>query len=67
MSYDKPITSDFEAICSLPDRQVWSRFTNILQKKNKSRITVNSVLKCNEEQVGEFTGVFVSLGINSNQ
>ena len=67
MSYDKPITSDFEAICSLPDRQVWSRFTNILQKKQKSRITINSLLKCQGQPVGEFTGVFVALGIISNQ
>ena len=67
MSYDKPITNDFEAICSLPDRQAWSKFTNILQRKKKSRITVMSLLKCNGQQVGEFTGVFVALGITSNQ
>lgn len=67
MSYDKPIIADFEAICSLPDQQVWSRFTTILQKKKKSRITISSLLQCQGLQVGEFTGVFVALGIISNQ
>ena len=62
MSYDKPITSDFEAVCYLNESEIWARFIKILQKKKKSRITVNSFLQCNEEQVGEFTGVFVALG-----
>ncbi|MDJ0595244.1 MAG: YiiD C-terminal domain-containing protein [Pleurocapsa sp. MO_226.B13] len=63
MSYDKPITSDFEAVCYLTDRQLWQRFIKILQRKKKSRITVNSFLRCQGEQVGEFVGVFVALGI----
>jgi thioesterase domain-containing protein len=63
ISYDQPITSDFEAVCSLTDQQVWTKFIKILQRKKKSRITVNSFLQCQGQQVGEFTGVFVALGI----
>jgi thioesterase domain-containing protein len=63
ISYDQPITNDFEAICSLTDRQVWAKFIQILQRKKKSRIRVNSSLQCQGQQVGEFTGVFVALGI----
>ena len=63
MSYDKPITSDFQAVCYLNESEIWTRFVKILQKKNKSRITVNSFLQCNGEQVGEFTGVYVALSI----
>lgn len=63
MSYNKPITNDFEAVCSLTNPQVWNRFIKILQRKKKSRITVNSYLRCEAKQVGEFTGVFVALGI----
>jgi thioesterase domain-containing protein len=63
ISYDQPITNDFEAICSLTDRQVWTKFSKILQRKKKSRITVNSSLQCQGQQVGAFTGVFVALGI----
>jgi thioesterase domain-containing protein len=63
MSYDQPITSNFEAVCSLTEQQVWTKFSKILQKKKKSRITVNSFLQCQGQQVGEFTGIFVALGI----
>ncbi|MEM8719787.1 MAG: YiiD C-terminal domain-containing protein [Cyanobacteria bacterium P01_G01_bin.39] len=62
ISYDKPIDSDFEAISSLKDQEKWDRFTKILRRKQKSRITVHSVLNCKQQQVGEFTGVFVALG-----
>ena len=63
MSYDKPITNDFQAVSYLNEPETWTRFTKILQRKNKSRITVKSFLQCNGQQVGEFTGVFVALGI----
>lgn len=63
MSYEKPITDDFEAICFLKDEEVWTKFIKILQRKKKSRITVNSLLQCNGERVGEFTGVYVALRI----
>jgi thioesterase domain-containing protein len=63
ISYDHPITSNFEAVCSLTEQQVWTKFSKILQKKKKSRITVNSFLQCQGQQVGEFTGIFVALGI----
>ena len=63
MSYDKPISGDFEAVCSLSDRQTWKRFTKILRRKGKSRIKVNSVLQCDGDLAGEFTGMFVALGI----
>ena len=65
MSYDKPITSDFEAVCYLNESETWARFIKILQRKKKSRITVNSFLQCNGQRVGEFTGVFVALGIKN--
>ena len=63
MSYDKPITSDFQAVSYLNEPETWTRFVKILQRKKKSRITVKSCLQCNKQQVGEFTGVFVALGI----
>ena len=63
MNYQKPIHDDFEAVCNLNHQEVWTRFITILHKKNKSRITVNSLLRCHGEQVGEFTGVFVALEV----
>ena len=63
MNYAKPITDNFEAVCSLCDEEVWKKFIKVLQKKHKSRITIDCLLQCNEQQVGEFSGVFVALGI----
>lgn len=63
MSYDKPITSDFKAVCSFNELQKWAKFIKILQRKKKSRITVNSFIQCEQEQVGKFTGAFVALDI----
>jgi len=43
-----------------PDR--WQRFTGMLVRKGKARITVISVLKHSDHVVGEFTGEFVAVG-----
>ena len=61
MNYEKPIADEFEAVCSLGDREIWNKFIKILRKKHKSRITVESLLQSNGEQVGKFTGVFVAI------
>lgn len=63
MSYDKPIFGDFKAVCCLTEPEIWNRFIKILRRKQKSRIVVHSSLQCHEQQVGEFIGVFVALGI----
>lgn len=63
MNYEKPILSDFEAVCSLDNIEAWQKLIEILQRKKRSRITVSSLLNCNGQQVGTFTGVFVALGI----
>ena len=63
INYDKPIVDDFEAVCTLNETEVWTKFVKTLQRKKKSRITVNSLLQCQRETVGELAGVFVALGI----
>ena len=63
MSYDKPITNNFEAVSYLTEAKTWDRFIKILRRKQKSRITINSWLHCNGETVGEFTGVYVAIEI----
>ena len=62
INYDKPIVDDFEAVCTLNEPEIWTRFVKTLQRKKKSRITVNSILQCQGETLGELTGVFVALG-----
>ena len=62
MSYDKPITGNFRAVCCLPKDKSWEKFIKILQRKKKSRITAYSSLECRGQPVGDFTGVYVALG-----
>lgn len=61
MSYDKPILSEFEAICILEDDSKWQKFVKILSSKKRSRIVLNSYLECNEEKVGFFDGALVAI------
>lgn len=61
MSYDKPISDCFEAICDLPEQKCWDRFMRMLQRKGRGRIQVNAILQCQGEIVGRFTGDFVAI------
>jgi len=47
---------------SLEHPERWQRFTDMLVRKGKARITVISVLKHSDHVVGEFTGEFVAVG-----
>ena len=61
MTYDKPITDRFEAICELPSQDKWQRFMNMLQRKDRGRIHISAILQCQHEEVGQFTGDFVAI------
>lgn len=61
MSYDKPITDRFEAVCYLPEQKLWDRFMLMLQRRGRGRIHVNATLQCQGEIVGQFTGDFVAI------
>ena len=61
MSYDKPILSEFEAICILDDNAKWQKFIKILSNKKKSRIVLSSCLECKGEKVGYFEGTLVAI------
>lgn len=60
MHYDLPITGRFTAHASLADESGWQRFLQMLQRKGKARIAVESVLDCNGSQVGRLRGEFVA-------
>jgi len=47
---------------SLEHPERWQRFTDMLVRKGKARITVIPVLKHSDHVVGEFTGEFVAVG-----
>ena len=61
MSYELPITREFtaEAVAPAPDK--WQRFLVTLQKHKRARISIQSVLNCDGQKVGEFEGDFVAI------
>ena len=61
MSYDKPITDRFEAVCELPSEEKWQRFTTMLQRKGRGRLHLAATLSSRGEMVGQFTGDFVAI------
>lgn len=61
MSYDKPITDRFEAVCELVEPQQWQRFMAMLQRKGRGRVHLAATLRCRGEIVGQFTGDFVAI------
>lgn len=61
MSYDKPITDRFQAVCELPEQKLWDRFMNMLQRKGRGRIHIKAQLQCHTENVGQFEGDFVAI------
>jgi len=62
MHYDKPIPGTFEAVAAV-DEGDWRRFIKTLQRRNRARISVASLLEYNGEQVGRLAGDFVAINV----
>ncbi len=62
MAYDLPIAGDFTARATYDPQTDWTRFTKLLRRKGKARITVDSVLEYQGRAAGRFSGEFVALG-----
>ncbi len=61
MSYDLPMPTDFTAEAAAPTPEKWQRFLATLLKHKRARISVQSVLNCEGQQVGKFEGDFVAI------
>ncbi|MDH5444040.1 MAG: thioesterase domain-containing protein [Gammaproteobacteria bacterium] len=61
MTYDKPITDRFEAVCDRPAEDKWQRFLSMLQRRGRGRIHVQASLNCQGQNVGQFGGDFVAI------
>ena len=61
MSYELPITGEFTAEAVAPAPEKWLRFLAALLKYQRARISIQSVLNCNGQKVGEFEGDFVAI------
>ncbi len=61
MSYERPITRDFEAVCELTDEAAYDKFRVTLDRRHRARITLHAVLLQDGERAGLFEGDFVAL------
>jgi thioesterase domain-containing protein len=61
MSYDLPMPTDFTAEAAAPEPEKWQRFLTTLQKHKRARISIQSVLNCGGQPVGQFDGDFVAI------
>lgn len=61
MSYDLPMPGDFTAEAATPAPEKWQRFLATLSKHKRARISIQSVLNCEGQQVGQFEGDFVAI------
>src|SRR5688572_27199515 len=49
MHYEKPILTGFTTASSMQNTALWPKFLEMLKRKHRARITVNSALFCNGE------------------
>ena len=61
MSYDRPIVTGFQACATMDNDARWQRFVTLLARRGKARVTVGSLLTCEDEIAGRFEGEFVAL------
>jgi len=61
MTYEKPIHSDFKAICVLDDDGKWQKFVNAISNKKRGRIILTAGLECDGVRTGAFEGAFVAV------
>ena len=61
MSYERPITARFDAICELTDEPSYERFSRILARRGRARVTLTTVLLQEGARAASFEGDFVAL------
>lgn len=60
MDYDRPVRGRFTAVSSLADGSAWPAFLNMLTRKKRARIEVQSLLTYGDATVGRLKGKFVA-------
>lgn len=63
MEYEQPVAGAFQARSALREPQQWPRFTQMLARKGRARIAVESLLMDDDgKPAGRLVGEFVALG-----
>ncbi|HPG41158.1 MAG TPA: YiiD C-terminal domain-containing protein [bacterium] len=61
MDFTAPVTADFKAQCVLPDSEEWGQFREVLTRKGKARIVLQTRVMNGETVAGKHTGTFVAV------
>jgi len=61
VNYLAPVTEDFKAICTFPEKADWDKFLKAFVSKKKGRIALKSQIYQKEQLAVEFTGVFAAI------
>lgn len=59
--FQDPVAGDFKATCSLPENELWERFTKTLTKRGRARITVKSTVDSTSGSGGIHEGTYVAM------
>jgi thioesterase domain-containing protein len=60
VNYLQPILGEFTARCVAPTGDEWDRFWDLLQKRGKGRIVLESDVTCDGTRSAAFTGTYVA-------
>ncbi|MBA3314786.1 MAG: YiiD C-terminal domain-containing protein [Planctomycetaceae bacterium] len=61
-TYEHPVDGAFEAICESPAAAEFDRFTQILDRRGKARITLKSHVTCNGRVAVRHIGRYAAVG-----
>lgn len=61
VEYLLPVTTDFQAECSMPNALDWERFVKMLQKKGKARLKLSGKIVQEDQLCVDYAGVFVAI------
>ena len=61
MEHERPIRGPFTAHAQLDESERWESFLEMLTRRGKARVTVNTLLEHSGERVGRLLGEFVAL------
>ena len=59
MIYRKPISGDFEAICTLENEDAWQQVLEMLERWGKAKLQLTAAITCGGDVAADFQGSFV--------
>jgi thioesterase domain-containing protein len=61
VEYLLPVDVDFQAVCMMPDVNVWGRFLVTLQRKGKARIQLSATIHQNKRLCIDYRATFAAI------